>query len=517
MNMPLNRTRPNGFTIVELLVVIVVIGILAAVITVAYNGIQKNATGALMKETVQSAGTKMKLANASTESYPTTLPSDLKSPAGIGLALTVVGTTSEFCINVTSQKYTDLQWHVDHTGVMQTGLCSGEIIVASIIGDYASSSTPTTVSSAVTVNGTIGGFKLQTNEAWSNLTLSWDAVSGATKYEIQTRTTSADSWAVRTTSDGGGSYSPTYSGAATVTNNIPSSTTSLVWTSSITTPRTAGGTQEFRYRSFVGSTASEWSTATLTAPSGAAMATVPTLTVTPNTSWANATLAWSSPIGLGSPANIVYELQTRTSNAASWYSRDATDGGGSYDANYNGATTTTNNMPLSTLGLTWTSSLSVPKTTGLTYEYRIRVKSTISAAIYGPWTNFSLSVPAFALPSPTNFTVVPTSDFSSIALSWTAPSNFGTPDSILYDVQTRTNSSASWYARALSDGSGSYAGTYAGATLTSNNTPLTTTTATWTSSLSKPATGTTHEYRIRVRSTAASGIFSDWTTTTLSR
>ena len=37
------RTRQTGFTIVELLIVIVVIGILAAITIVAYNGIQTRA------------------------------------------------------------------------------------------------------------------------------------------------------------------------------------------------------------------------------------------------------------------------------------------------------------------------------------------------------------------------------------------------------------------------------------------------------------------------------------------
>ncbi len=38
-----NRMRPKGFTIVELLIVIVVIGILAAIALVSYNGIQTRA------------------------------------------------------------------------------------------------------------------------------------------------------------------------------------------------------------------------------------------------------------------------------------------------------------------------------------------------------------------------------------------------------------------------------------------------------------------------------------------
>lgn len=35
----IRRTKPSGFTIVELLIVIVVIGILAAIVIVAYQGV----------------------------------------------------------------------------------------------------------------------------------------------------------------------------------------------------------------------------------------------------------------------------------------------------------------------------------------------------------------------------------------------------------------------------------------------------------------------------------------------
>lgn len=44
---PLKRT--TGFTIVELLVVVVVIGILAAIVTVAYNGITNQARGSSLQ------------------------------------------------------------------------------------------------------------------------------------------------------------------------------------------------------------------------------------------------------------------------------------------------------------------------------------------------------------------------------------------------------------------------------------------------------------------------------------
>mgnify|MGYP000495305729 CR=1 FL=1 len=43
LNKPANRRKASGFTIVELLIVVVVIGVLAAIVIVAYNGITQQA------------------------------------------------------------------------------------------------------------------------------------------------------------------------------------------------------------------------------------------------------------------------------------------------------------------------------------------------------------------------------------------------------------------------------------------------------------------------------------------
>jgi|ETNmetMinimDraft_21_1059911.scaffolds.fasta_scaffold17845_2 prepilin-type N-terminal cleavage/methylation domain-containing protein len=50
----LTKRNTSGFTIVELLIVIVVIGILAAITVVAFNGVQNNAHNAQIKATVRS-------------------------------------------------------------------------------------------------------------------------------------------------------------------------------------------------------------------------------------------------------------------------------------------------------------------------------------------------------------------------------------------------------------------------------------------------------------------------------
>lgn len=63
-----NRTR--GFTIVELLIVIVVIAILAAITIVAYNGIQQRARDAERVSEVKALRTAIEMYAADTGAYP---------------------------------------------------------------------------------------------------------------------------------------------------------------------------------------------------------------------------------------------------------------------------------------------------------------------------------------------------------------------------------------------------------------------------------------------------------------
>lgn len=73
----LPKATGRGFTIVELLIVIVVIGILAAITIVAYNGIQDRAQVAAIKSDLDNFAKTVEIAHLSTTdgNYPTTLTS----------------------------------------------------------------------------------------------------------------------------------------------------------------------------------------------------------------------------------------------------------------------------------------------------------------------------------------------------------------------------------------------------------------------------------------------------------
>ena len=70
--MSLKQTKSRGFTIVELLIVIVVIAILAAITIVAYNGIQNRANTSAAQSAASNVAKKAEAYNAAgpTSSYP---------------------------------------------------------------------------------------------------------------------------------------------------------------------------------------------------------------------------------------------------------------------------------------------------------------------------------------------------------------------------------------------------------------------------------------------------------------
>ena len=64
------QAKLSGFTIVELLIVIVVIAILATISVIAYNGIQDRANAAAIQSDLSAAAKKIQLVAADTGNYP---------------------------------------------------------------------------------------------------------------------------------------------------------------------------------------------------------------------------------------------------------------------------------------------------------------------------------------------------------------------------------------------------------------------------------------------------------------
>lgn len=68
--MTTTQTKNRGFTLVELLIVIVIIAILTVVSLVAYNGLQNQAKTSAAKSAAETVGKKAELYNTEEGSYP---------------------------------------------------------------------------------------------------------------------------------------------------------------------------------------------------------------------------------------------------------------------------------------------------------------------------------------------------------------------------------------------------------------------------------------------------------------
>lgn len=99
------RVSKQGFTIVELLIVIVVIGILAAITIVAYNGIQNRAVAAKVTTDLLGAAKLLAIHEVDAGGYPATLAAanngqGVKASAGTTYEYTATATT--YCLTATS-------------------------------------------------------------------------------------------------------------------------------------------------------------------------------------------------------------------------------------------------------------------------------------------------------------------------------------------------------------------------------------------------------------------------------
>lgn len=144
------RDRSAGFTIVELLIVIVIIGILAAITIVAYNGIQERAKNTTLISDLTTSAKQLRLDQATNSIFPATVAEannnkGLKASPGTSYTYTVNNaiTPQTFCLSATngSQVYSISQDGAP-TGGGCTNLALGAVSPSATVTDGITTSVP---------------------------------------------------------------------------------------------------------------------------------------------------------------------------------------------------------------------------------------------------------------------------------------------------------------------------------------------------------------------------------------
>ncbi len=132
-----SKNYPQGFTIVELLIVIVVIAILAAISVVAYSGLQSRAQAAVIQSDLATAKKKLLIYQADNGQFPATTAN--LGNADISVTRSAYDTTGNnlyYCYNKITGQFalaartasTKTSYIITSTGSLQTiGTSTGDV------------------------------------------------------------------------------------------------------------------------------------------------------------------------------------------------------------------------------------------------------------------------------------------------------------------------------------------------------------------------------------------------------
>lgn len=530
-----NTKTKKGFTIVELLIVVVVIAILAAIVIVSYNGIQSQAIDSSIQSSLSSASKKLEAYKIKNNSYPSSLLDvGITDTELIRFEYSTENSDAAFCLSGTSPRSKTIAYHVSSSNLSPaSGVCDGHNPP-----DFEPEA-PFVLQPKERTFGGDGsiGLTIDVPEAWTSLSLSWNAQPGAQRYELQSRTSPTADWRYHRINNGNIyiAYSdPCPENSTSCTGRIPGSTTTMNWAVYTSTlPLSVGQNFEYRIRYLDNNSQySDWDTVVVSNPVQSTSdfpRRVSDFNVSFNEDLSRVNLTWSQIPEVATNMNEAkYELQSRTSPSADWrYHRY--DTGSIYTAYTNlcneGSSSCTSNTPYNNTSLSWSYAGAKPQSAGSVYDYRIRFKLQGTKTLYSDWVTLSLANPVQSnsdLPQPSGFKVEAGPNLSNVTLSWDQVPNFAaTMNEVKYDIQTRLAPSGEWRYHKRDYGSlntNSYGDKCtASSGVCSGQTPYNTTSMTWTLQDGRPhSVGTTFDYRMRIKVEGKETYYSDWVTRTIS-
>ena len=162
------KKQQTGFTIVELLIVVVVIAILAAITIVAYNGIQKRAQTSAATSALSQAAKKLALYRVDNTVYPTTLSAvGIADSNDISYQYTLSNAGAAFCVTATTK---GTSYKVDNDSSPTAGNCPG---------DFANGVIATSCQSILSAGNSTGSgtYRIKPDSSPSSFTVYCDMVT----------------------------------------------------------------------------------------------------------------------------------------------------------------------------------------------------------------------------------------------------------------------------------------------------------------------------------------------------